>query len=452
MASKLDKAVTALTGGNPAVYRMIRQQGVFVGRGPAPKVAFLYTGQGSQYVNMLQGLRTTEPIVADTFREADEVMTPLLGRPLSSYIFIDGDDPNAVAQLEQELLQTEITQPAVLATDSSIGRLLAAYGMRPDMVMGHSLGEYGALIAAGSLTFDAALEAVSARGHEMASLSMEDNGAMAAVFGPLPEIERIVEATPGYAVIANINSNNQAVVGGATAAVMAAIDAFTAAGMQAIRIPVSHAFHTSIVAPASVPLVASLRRLDVRPPRIPLVANVTGEFYPSDATTETMLDFLGKQVASPVQFVKGLNTLYDAGARVFVEVGPKRALHGFVEDVLGEHDDVLALFTNHPKLGDATSINQALCGLWAAGVGFDEPEPVVAAAPAVPAMQPAGPAAACCRHTGRSHHAARSAVRRRDRAGPPDLRCRACGGGARPDGVRGYGCPVASDSTIANRW
>ncbi len=259
LASKLDKAVKALTGGNPAVYRMIRQQGVFVGRGPAPKVAFLYTGQGSQYVNMLQGLRATEPIVADTFREADEVMTPLLGRPLSSYIFIDGDDPQAVTQLEQELLQTEITQPAVLATDSSIGRLLAAYGMRPDMVMGHSLGEYGALIAAGSLTFDAALEAVSARGHEMASLSMEDNGAMAAVFGPLTEIERIVEATPGYAVIANINSNNQAVVGGATPAVMAAIDAFTAAGMQAIRIPVSHAFHTSIVAPASVPLVASLR-------------------------------------------------------------------------------------------------------------------------------------------------------------------------------------------------
>ena len=243
---------------------MLRQQGVFVGRGPAPKVAFLYTGQGSQYVNMLDQLRATEPIVADTFREADEVMTPLLGRPLSSYIFVDGDDPAAVAQLEQELLQTEITQPAVLATDSGISRLLGAYGMRPDMVMGHSLGEYGALIAAGSLTFDAALEAVSARGREMASLEVEDNGAMAAVFGPLTEIERIVDGTDGYVVVANINSNNQAVVGGATAAVLSAVDAFTAAGMQAIRIPVSHAFHTSIVAPASVPLVATLKRLDVR--------------------------------------------------------------------------------------------------------------------------------------------------------------------------------------------
>ncbi len=395
LATKLDKAVKALTSGNPAIFRMLRQQGVFVGGGPAPKVAFLYTGQGSQYVNMLQALRISEPIVDATFREADEVMTPLLGRSLSSYIFVDGDDPTAVEQLEQQLLQTEITQPAVLATDSSISRLLGAYGMHPDMVMGHSLGEYGALIAAGSLTFAAALEAVSARGREMARLSVDDNGAMAAVFGPLAEIERIVEATPGYAVVANINSYNQAVVGGATDAVMAAIESFTAAGMQAVRIPVSHAFHTTIVAPASVPLVATLERLDVQPPRIPLVANVTGEFYPADATSETMRDYLGRQVASPVQFVKGLHTLYDAGARVFVEVGPKRALHGFVEDVLGEHDDVLALFTNHPKLGDAVSINQALCGLWAAGVGFETPAVPDAITPAVPAAAPpATPAAA----------------------------------------------------------
>ncbi|MGB7880325.1 MAG: acyltransferase domain-containing protein, partial [Ilumatobacteraceae bacterium] len=385
LATKLDKAVKALTSGNPAIFRMLRQQGVFVGGGPAPKVAFLYTGQGSQYVNMLQALRASEPIVDATFCEADEVMTPLLGRPLSSYIFVDGDDPTAVAQLEQQLLQTEITQPAVLATDSSISRLLGTYGMHPDMVMGHSLGEYGALIAAGSLTFAAALEAVSARGREMARLSVDDNGAMAAVFGPLTEIERIVDATPGYAVVANINSNNQAVVGGATDAVLAAIDSFIAAGMQAVRIPVSHAFHTTIVAPASVPLVATLERLDVQPPRIPLVANVTGEFYPSDATSATMLEYLGRQVASPVQFVKGLHTLYDAGARVFVEVGPKRALHGFVEDVLGEHDDVLSLFTNHPKLGDAVSINQALCGLWAAGVGFESPEAPATPAPVAPA-------------------------------------------------------------------
>jgi acyl transferase domain-containing protein len=117
-------------------------------------------------------------------------------------------------------------------------------------------------------------------------------------------------------------------------AVEKVVETFLAMGMNAVRIPVSHAFHTSIVAPASEPFVNALRRLDMRPPKLlPIVANVTGEFYPRDATTETMLDFAGKQIASPVQFVKGLKTLYAAGARVFVEVGPKKALHGFVEDV-----------------------------------------------------------------------------------------------------------------------
>ncbi len=212
----------------------------------------------------------------------------------------------------------------------------AAYGVDPDMVMGHSLGEYAALVAAGSLSFASALEAVSARGHEMATLSVGDNGAMAAVFAPLAEIERIVDAAEGYVVVANVNSTSQAVIGGATAAVEGAMGAFAEAGFTAVRIPVSHAFHTSIVAPASEPLKVALARMELRAPVRPIVANVDGAFYPTGpGADEQMLDILGRQVAAPVQFVHGLETLYDAGARVFVEVGPKRALHGFAEDVLG---------------------------------------------------------------------------------------------------------------------
>ncbi|HET8661989.1 MAG TPA: SDR family NAD(P)-dependent oxidoreductase [Micromonosporaceae bacterium] len=376
LATKAAKAAGALRPPNPAVWRMLAAQGVFLGRGPAPKVAFLYTGQGSQYVNMLRSLREQEPIVADAFAEADRVMSPLLGRPLSTYLFVDPADPVALRQAEEQLMQTEITQPAVLAADLALTNLLAAYGVRPDMVMGHSLGEYGALVAAGALSFDAALEAVSARGREMAHLALADNGAMAAVFGPVEVIERVVAGVDGNVVLANINSTGQAVVGGATAAVEQAIEVLRAAGLDARRIPVSHAFHTSIVAPASAPLKAALRRLDIRAPQRPIVSNVTGRFYPAGADVETVLDLLGRQVASPVQFVTGLRTLYDAGARVFVEVGPKRALHGFVEDVLGSHGDVLALFTNHPKLADEVALNRALCGLYAAGLGLPAPAPV----------------------------------------------------------------------------
>ncbi|HUI55950.1 MAG TPA: SDR family NAD(P)-dependent oxidoreductase [Bryobacteraceae bacterium] len=370
LADKSSKAIKALATNQPTTWKALRAQGIFRGHGPVPKVAFLYTGQGSQYVNMLRELREAEPIVAETFAEADRVMTPLLGKPLSEFIFVDPGDGDAVAKAEEDLRQTAITQPAVMATDLALTRLLAAYGIRPDMTMGHSLGEYGALVASGALPFDDALEAVSARGREMTRVSFEDNGRMAAVFAPLAEIERIVKTVEGYVVIANINSNRQAVIGGASKAVEQAMEAFVKAGYTVMALPVSHAFHSSIVAAASEPLRRVLERLGLESPLLPVVANVDGEFYPmGPAVVPQMLDILARQIASPVQFVKGLHTLFDAGARVFVEVGPKKALQGFADDVLSEHGDVVALFTNHPKIGDLAAFNQALCGLYAAGLG-----------------------------------------------------------------------------------
>ena len=207
-------------------------------------------------------------------------MTPLLGRPLSEYLFVDSADPAALAAADEQLRQTEITQPAILTVDIALTRLLASYGIEPDMVMGHSLGEYGALVASGALSFADALEAVSARGREMAQVAVDDCGRMAAVFAPLEEIERTLAEVDGYVVIANINSRTQAVIGGASAAVEAAVARLSAAGHQAILLPVSHAFHTEIVAPAAEPLKAMLRRLHLESPAIPLVANVDGAFYP----------------------------------------------------------------------------------------------------------------------------------------------------------------------------
>jgi acyl transferase domain-containing protein/acyl carrier protein/NAD(P)-dependent dehydrogenase (short-subunit alcohol dehydrogenase family) len=319
---------------------------------------------------MLQALRAAEPIVAETFAEADRVMTPLIGKPLSKFIFVEKADADAVAQAEEDLRQTAITQPAVIASDIALTRLMAAYGIQPDMTMGHSVGEYGALAASGALPFEDALEAVSARGREMTRVSMKDNGRMAAVFAPLEEIERILKTIDGYVVIANLNSCSQAVIGGGTKAIEQAIEVFLKAGYNAIPLPVSHAFHTSIVAPASEPLRRMMDRLRLQSPKVPIVANIDGEFYPTGPDVkERMLDMLSQQVASPVQFVKGLRKLYEAGARVFVEMGPKKALQGFVDDVLGAAGDVVALFTNHPKVGDIAAFNQALCGLYAAGLG-----------------------------------------------------------------------------------
>ncbi len=374
-------------------WRPLRNRGVFLGRGPAPKVAFLFTGQGSQYVNMLKGLRETEPVVAATFDEADAIMTPLLGRPLSEFIFGDDSDPAEKARITEQLLQTEITQPAVLTADAALMALLGEYGMHPDMVMGHSLGEYAALVAAGSLTVPAALEAVSARGREMAGLSVEDNGVLAAVMAPLEEVQQIVDTADGNVVIANVNSTRQAVIGGATPAVEKVIERIAAAGGTAVRLPVSHAFHTSIVAPASAPLREQLRRLDVRPPQIPLIANVHGGFYPTarrqPGRDHRAAGTSGRRAGAVRQGAGDACTT--AVLASLSRSDRRRRLHGFAEDVLGKHDDVTVLFTNHPKFGDVVSLNQALCGLYAAGLGTAVDDVKALAPQPVPAVQPVQP-------------------------------------------------------------
>ncbi len=292
---------------------------------------------------------------------------------------------------------TDITQPALLAVHVSLLRVLEKFGFKPDMVIGHSLGEYAALVAAGVLNLTEALQVVSARGQEMAKVATNDNGCMAAVSAPLGEVERILKTIQGYVVIANINSPVQCVIGGETSAVDLAIAAFLAEDLQATKIPVSHAFHTRIVAPASQPLRKVIDRMNIQAPKIPIVANVTGKAYPTGR--EEILDILAAQVASPVQFVQGIRTLYEQGARIFVEVGPKRVLSGLATDILKEHKDVTVLSTNHPRKGDIPSLNEALGRLYAAGVnGHRElgtfkpvPVPVVEIRQSVPSNPAAEP-------------------------------------------------------------
>jgi polyketide-type polyunsaturated fatty acid synthase PfaA len=365
LVNRSEKALKALEAETPNTWQALTAQGVYRGRGTPGKVAFLFPGQGSQYVNMLKDLCEVEPVVADTFKEADAIMAPVLGRSLTSYIYVDGDE-ESLKGAEASLRDTAITQPAMLTANVALLRLMNKFGYQPDIVIGHSLGEYAALVASGVLTFAEALEIVSARGREMKKVSVADNGGMVAVSAPIDEVERIINSLDEYVVIANINSPVQSVVGGSTTGVDAALKAFQEAGFQATRIPVSHAFHTKIVAPASVPLKEVIARMSLKSPQIPVVANVTGELYPTKR--EEILEILGQQVASPVQFIKGMQTLYDHGVRVFAEIGPKRVLNALANDNLKGKSEVTLLATNHPRKGAVVSFNEALCGLLAAGI------------------------------------------------------------------------------------
>jgi acyl transferase domain-containing protein/NAD(P)-dependent dehydrogenase (short-subunit alcohol dehydrogenase family)/phosphopantetheinyl transferase/acyl carrier protein len=327
------------------------------------QVAFLFTGQGSQYLNMGLDLAERYPVVADTFAEADQVLAPMLGQPVSALIrWGGGNDKSA----RQELLKrTEFSQPATLTVDIAIARLLASYGVLPDVVAGHSLGEYAACVMAGILTFPKALEAVSARGREMASIRLADPGKMAGVATATDVVEEVLAEIDGYVVPANKNCPSQTVIAGASDAVDAAMEAFRARGISCQLLPVSHAFHSRIVAPASEPLRMVLRRLELQSPVRPITTNVNAERYPADP--EAIVDLLARQIASPVEWVAQIERMYAEGVRAFVECGPKRALTGFAVSILKRRPH-RAWATNHPKRGGIASFHNSLAGLLAAGV------------------------------------------------------------------------------------
>ncbi|MBI5500087.1 MAG: SDR family NAD(P)-dependent oxidoreductase [Deltaproteobacteria bacterium] len=371
LAGQARLAMDALLGGKGRT--TLATKGVFL-RGPQQprpegKTAWLFPGQGSQWVGMCEKLARRHPVVAETLREADAVMEPILGRPLTSFIFGAGFG-EAGGDAEAALRMTTITQPAMVACDVAIARLLGEHGLRPDVVAGHSLGEYAACVVGGVLRVDEALRIVAARGREMAAATPAggDPGWMAAVAAPLGVVEDVLRQVEGYVLPANKNSPSQTIIAGATDAVRKAMALFDARGVPCTRLPVSHAFHSAVVASASVPLRQVLDAADVHAPAIPVYSNVNAEPYPD--SPDGIRTLLARQVASPVEFIGIVERMAASGVAVFVECGPKKALSGFVGEILAGRC-VTACTTNLPKRGEIRSLLEGLATLWADGVPVD---------------------------------------------------------------------------------
>ncbi|MGB1420884.1 MAG: beta-ketoacyl synthase N-terminal-like domain-containing protein [Poseidonia sp.] len=351
----------------------LQAQGVLVSTdSPLPakaKVAHMYPGQGSQYVGMTHDLvqRFTAP--GDVWNQADETMVEVLdGETLSSFVLRSSLDADERKEAEHKLKQTEYTQPAMLTADLAIERTLNTYGHHPDMVAGHSLGEYAALMASGILDMDGALRAAAARGTEMGSVEIDDKGLMASVTAPYAEVESVLNEAEGYVIAANKNSPKMTVIAGETAPVQAVMASFEAKGFNCVPLATSHAFHSRIVAPANEPLRRFLEGLSIRWPTIPITANVDGTFYPTDGADAKagILEKLAPQMASAVEWTKQIETMYEAGARIFVEVGPKRALSMFASQIL-EGQPHLPIMSNHPKQGGIATFFTAIGALALAG-------------------------------------------------------------------------------------
>jgi [acyl-carrier-protein] S-malonyltransferase len=285
------------------------------------KIAFVFPGQGSQSVGMGKELASNHPVAQRTFDEADDA----LGYKLSQLCF-EGPD--------EQLKLTEITQPAILTVSVAALRVLAEKGITPQFVAGHSLGEYSAHVAAGTLSFTDAVRTVRNRGKYMQNAVPVGQGAMAAILGmQIDALEEVCrEAAQAESVApANINSPNQIVISGSAAAVQRAADLAKAKGAKrAIMLQVSAPFHCSLMQSAQDALAMDLNALQFADPNIPVVKNINGEATISGSDAR---EALVRQVTGAVQWVKSVRTLLASGVDTIVEVGPGKVLCGLIGQI-----------------------------------------------------------------------------------------------------------------------
>jgi [acyl-carrier-protein] S-malonyltransferase len=286
--------------------------------------AFLFPGQGSQAVGMGKALCVEFPRAAEVFAAADDA----LGAPLTKLCF---EGPEA------ELKLTANTQPAILTMSVAVLRVIEAEtGLRPDVVAGHSLGEYSALVAAGALRFTDAVRLVRLRGEAMQAAVPAGTGAMAAIMGAAPEVvaEACAEAAQGEIVSpANFNGAGQIVIAGHQGAVERALAILKAKGVKrAIPLPVSAPFHCALMEPAARRLAEALAAVEIRPLAVPVVTNVEAE---PNQDPGRVRDLLVRQVTAPVRWEASVRRLAAMGVASALEVGPGTVLAGLVKRTAG---------------------------------------------------------------------------------------------------------------------
>jgi [acyl-carrier-protein] S-malonyltransferase len=284
-------------------------------------IAFVFPGQGAQKVGMGQSLAEAFPICRETFAEADEALV----ESLSTLCFEGPAD---------RLMLTENTQPAIVAMSTAVARLAASRGLEPAFAAGHSLGEYSAHVAAGTLSFADALRTVRQRGRYMQEAVPVGDGAMAAILGLDADAvgRACVEAAEGEVVTpANLNAPGQVVIAGHAAAVArAGARAKELGARRVLPLAVSAPFHCPLMKPAEERLAPELRAVPAHNPAFPIVANVDAQ---PKRTSDDAIDALIRQVSSPVRWEDVVKRLVADGARTFVELGPGNVLAGLIKKI-----------------------------------------------------------------------------------------------------------------------
>ena len=352
----------------PGVYHGARTEG-------PGKVAFLFPGQGSQYPEMLRAVAAHFGVCRETLSDADAVLRERFetrfgaGARLSHFIFPRGsyDDADR-ARARDALTSTDVAQPALGAVEVALHRLVRSLGVRPDLLAGHSYGEFVALFAAGAIDFKSLMALSAARGGfivDAAKAAGSELGTMAAVPAPRSVVEETIAGIEGV-VVANHNAPLQSIVSGPHAGVAEAAARFAKAGIDVAPLPVAAAFHSSLVQPAQRSLAALIETIDWHPIEVPVFSNSTGG--PHGADIAQLRSQMADHLVRPVEFAAEIEAMHADGARVFLEVGPKSVLSRLVTKILEARPHVAI------ALDDGTGLPGLLNGLAqlaCAGIAID---------------------------------------------------------------------------------